>query len=105
MVNELLFILLLVTTNNTELWSHHNFRSPRSNKNIAIIVQYDTMLFNKAITILAVASIKRGTAAATNEEQRLRGMNTIVNTNDGEVNKYVATNPDGILPLNEVRVT
>jgi hypothetical protein len=60
------------------------------------------MLFNKAITILAVAS---SAAAATNEEQRLRGMNTIVNANDGEVNKYVATNPDGILPLNEVSVT
>jgi hypothetical protein len=48
------------------------------------------MLFNKAITILAVAS---SAATATNEEQRLRGI---------ELNKYVATNPDGILPLNEV---
>jgi hypothetical protein len=57
------------------------------------------MLFNKAITILAVAS---SAAAAIKEEQRLRGMNTIVNANDSEVNKYVATNPDGILPLNEV---
>jgi hypothetical protein len=50
------------------------------------------MLFNKAITILAVAS---SAAAATNEEQRLRGMNTIVNANDSEVNKYVAGYPYG----------
>ncbi len=61
------------------------------------------MLFNKAIAILAVASIKQGMSASAEEEKRLRGMNTITisSSNDGGVNKYVATN-HSILPMDQV---
>jgi hypothetical protein len=59
-----------------------------------------TMLFNKAIIVLAIFSVKRGIATEIREEQRLRS--TSINAKDSEVKKYIATNANSILPMDQV---
>lgn len=61
-----------------------------------------TMLFNKAIIVLAIFSVKRGIATEIREEQRLRSTNTSINAKDSEVKKYIATNANSILPMDQV---
>jgi hypothetical protein len=60
------------------------------------------MLFNKAIIVLAIFSVKRGIATEIREEQRLRSTNTSINAKDSEVKKYIATNANSILPMDQV---